>query len=345
MANLVFDSRHLPTITLSTTIMKIAVIDCGSNTFNLLIADVTPHTWKVIFQNKLPVKLGAGGFEESKILMPRFYRGLDALLCHKENIQNFHCEKTFAFATSAIREASNGHEFVDRAKAFGINIEVISGDKEAELIYSGVRQTCDPGNEKILIMDIGGGSTEFVIADGSKIFWKESFLLGVSRLQDLVKLEDKMSEIDIDNLDKMLTNQLATLADALKKFPVVKLIGSSGSFDTLLMLYYDRLKKDPSEILLYNEIPMNAFNEVHQWLANSTYIERLKHPMIPSIRAENMPLASYLVSHVLKMQKFSGMFHSGYSLKEGAMKQTISRIDWSLEKEIEKEKPEDYLEE
>ena len=325
--------------------MRIAVIDCGTNTFNLLIADVTPHTWKVIFQNKLPVKLGSGGFEEGQILMPRFYRGLDALLCHKVNIQNFNCQKTFAFATSAIREASNGKAFVEKAKSFGIDIEVISGDKEAELIYSGIRQTYDPGEEKILIMEIGGGSTEFVIADGKQIFWKQSFLLGVSRLHDLVKPEDKMSKIDTDYLQQMLTGQLQSLADALQKFPVRKLIGSSGSFDTLLMLYHHQIKKDPAEIQLHNEIPINQFNDIHRWLLNSTYAERLKNPMIPSIRAEYMPLASSLVKHILKMQRFDMIYHSSFSLKEGAMQEILTRIDWTSEKEIEDEKPEDYLEE
>ncbi len=325
--------------------MRIAVIDCGTNTFNLLVADASPQSWQVVFQNKLPVKLGAGGFEDHTIVPARFIRGLDALQCHSVNSKNFKCERVFAFATSGIREATNGQDFIAKSKSlFNVDIELISGDREAELIYDGVRQTQDFGDEKVLIMDIGGGSTEFIIADGKTIFWKHSFLLGVSRLHDLVKPEDKMSEIDLNYIERLLTTELESLKEGLEKFPVKKLIGSSGSFDTLLALFLQRNGKDSGEVPLFNEIPLSGYKETHRWLLNSTFDERVRHPAIPSIRAEFMPLASCLVKHVLEMHHFDSLHHSGYSLKEGAMQEILSRINWPATP-IEDEKPEDYLEE
>lgn len=309
--------------------MRIAVIDCGTNTFNLLVADATPHAWQVVFQNKLPVKLGAGGFEEHRIMPARFARGMDALQCHAANAQNFKCERVFVFATSAIREAVNGSEFIEKSmELWGLDVKVISGEREAELICDGVRQTHAFGDEKVLIMDIGGGSTEFIIADGKNIFWKKSFLLGVSRLHDMVKPEDQLTEVDLNYLKNMLAEQLEPLRVALSEFPVKKLVGSSGSFDTLLMLYFNRSNKQPEEVPLYNEIPLNGFKETHKWLLKSTFQERVRHPAIPSIRAEFMPLASVLVQFVLDMGSFNGLFHSGYSLKEGAMNDILSTIDW-----------------
>ena len=155
---------------------KIAVIDCGTNTFNLLVAEVTRESWSVLFHNKVAVKLGEGGFDDGVIQRHRFARGLDALLVHKSAIDNLQCDYTFAFATSALREASNGKAFIDRAKElFGIEIELISGDREAELICHGVRKSMNLGTNPVCIMDIGGGSTEFIIANSDTIFWKKSY--------------------------------------------------------------------------------------------------------------------------------------------------------------------------
>ena len=326
--------------------MRIAVIDCGTNTFNLLVADATPMEWKVVFQSKLPVKLGAGGFEERTIMPSRFIRGLDAFVCHAVNTRNFSCEKVFAFATSAIRESSNGPEFIAKAKEItGIEIELISGEREAELIYDGVRQTLpDDYRDLSLIMDIGGGSTEFIIADREKIHWKKSFLLGVSRIFDLVKPEDRISNIDEDYMKNLLDKELGPLREALAKFPISKLIGSSGSFDTMLEMFHFQSGRDVMEPSLFSEIPLNAFRQMHQWLMKSSLEERLNHKAIPGIRAEYMPLSTYLVHVVLQMADFNKLYHSGYSLKEGAMKDILSRIDWPAPSEEINEKPEDYLE-
>jgi len=312
--------------------MRIAVIDCGTNTFNLLVADASHDAWSVVFQNKLPVKLGAGGFEDHFITPSRFVRGLDALCSHHYTLANYDCERVFAFATSAVRESKNGKDFIQKAKQlFSIDIEVIDGNREAELIYEGVRQTMELGDKPSLIMDIGGGSTEFIIADSTGILWKRSFLLGVSRLHDILKPEDKMTSENVSALKKLLQHELLPLKDALAQFDARWLIGSSGSFDTLLSLYFDKSKRSLSEILLSNEIALSAFPDIHSWLMGSTFEQRLKHPVIPSIRAEYMPLASYLVKYVLGMKTFEKLYHSAYSLKEGAMLDILKRIDWTVE--------------
>lgn len=312
--------------------MTIGVIDCGTNTFNLLIADVNPDGWKVIFQSKLPVKLGAGGFEDGEIKQSRFYRGLDAMLCHKVNLQNFECKKIFAFGTSALREASNGQLFVDDvANKFDIRIDVIVGDREAELIFAGVVQTINLTESPVLVMDIGGGSTEFIIGNKNGILWKHSFLLGVSRLHDLIKPTDRMSREDVIYLRTILDKELELLRLALQQFPVKWLIGSSGSFDTILELYHGTLKGHEIKTELSNDISLQSFQVIYEWLLKSTYEQRLKHPAIPAIRAEYMPLAAYLVNYALELFPFEKLIHSAYSLKEGALQSFVQTIDWSKE--------------
>jgi exopolyphosphatase / guanosine-5'-triphosphate,3'-diphosphate pyrophosphatase len=307
---------------------RIAVLDCGTNTFNLLIADVEGEKWSVIFQNKLPVKLGAGGFEDGVIRPGRFVRGLDAVQCHKQNILNFQCTNVFAFATSAIRETANGQDFVRQVKhLFDLDIEVINGDREAQLICEGVQLSMDLGLEKSLIMDIGGGSTEFIIANKNEIFWKRSFLLGVSRLFELVSPEDRLSKVDLDYLDTILNRELLPLLTAVKEHGVERLIGSSGSFDTLLSIYH-YIKKNIGVVEeLHSVIPLGEFKSMHNWLIKSSLDERLKHPAIPGIRAEYMPLSSCLVKFVLDKTGIKMLEHSAYSLKEGAMHEIMSGLN------------------
>jgi exopolyphosphatase / guanosine-5'-triphosphate,3'-diphosphate pyrophosphatase len=307
--------------------MKIAVIDCGTNTFNLIIAEEKENSWSTLFTSKLPVKLGAGGFESKTILPGRYVRGLDALAAHAANIKNFEVTKVFAFATSALREAGNGTTFIEDAKRVtGIDVVLIDGNEEAQLIYEGILQTTTLGSQPSLIMDIGGGSTEFIIANEKGVLWKQSFLLGVSRLYDQLKPADRMTHEDVHRLRNVLDKQLAPLKAALKEYPCAQLIGSSGSFDTLLDLYLKSAKGIDPDFRpgLFNEIPMKAFPALHAWLMGSTFEERLKHPAIPALRAEYMPLASYLVKFIVEQQPFTHLFHSAYSLKEGAMKRCLT---------------------
>ena len=301
--------------------MTIAIIDCGTNTFNLLIAEVVDQKWSVLFENKLAVKLGAGGFDQKKIVPSRMIRGMDALQCHRSNIRNFQVEKVKVFATSAIREATNGNDFVKLVKEIlDLDIEVIDGDREAELIYKGIKATIDLGEEPSLMIDIGGGSTEIIIGNRHEIFWKKSYLLGVSRLHERVNPSDRVTHEDTTKLKRIFEESFPDLKVALEKYPCSQLIGSSGSFDTIFAMYKHSepsLKEVPFELL--NEIPISYFPTMHIWLMGSTYDQRLKHPAIPSIRAEYMPLASYLVKTILEMGSFKKMYHSAYALKEGAI--------------------------
>jgi exopolyphosphatase/guanosine-5'-triphosphate,3'-diphosphate pyrophosphatase len=309
-------------------VKKIAVIDCGTNTFNLLVAEVTRDSWSVIFHNKVAVKLGEGGFEEKIIHPHRFVRGLDALLVHKSAIDNLECDQTFAFATSALREASNGTYFIAKAKElFGVDIELISGDREAELICEGVRRSMDLGDEPVCIMDIGGGSTEFVIANAREIFWKKSYLLGVSRLTDRIQPSDRIEAAQLRELEGILHDELADLREALKSFAVTRLVGSSGSFDTIKAMHY-RDSLGETILALHTDIPLAGFQSIHNWLLKSSLADRAKHPAIPSIRAQYMPLAAHLVYFVLGIHPFKQLTHSAYSLKEGAIHSIIASLEW-----------------
>src|SRR4051812_26505417 len=179
--------------------MKIAIIDLGTNTFNLLVVEVSERGFKEIYGTKLSVKLGEGGINKNYITAKAFERGIDALKKYKKTIRRYKAERVVALATSAIREASNGDKFINRVKVeTGISIKKISGNEEAGLIYLGVRKAVKMSDKKSLIMDIGGGSTEFIIADERKIYWKKSFLLGAARLLEKFNPSDPITNLQVE---------------------------------------------------------------------------------------------------------------------------------------------------
>ena len=151
----------------------VAVLDLGTNTFNLLLAECQGNSWSEVFACRIPVKLGQGAIHEGFIAADRFARGIDALIVYRQMLHNYGCSKSVVLATSAIRDAENGKRFIEAAKEFaGFDIRAISGDEEAELIYDGVIQSLPQSEDTDLIMDIGGGSTEFIIGSSGKILWK-----------------------------------------------------------------------------------------------------------------------------------------------------------------------------
>lgn len=177
-------------------------------------------------------------------------------------------------------------------------------------------------------MDIGGGSTEFIIANSAGILWKKSFLLGVSRLHEKIQPQERLTQEDSRNLTYEMDNGLTDLKAALAIHAPKRLVGTSGSFDTLFSLFlFGRKKESASTSSLLNEIPLTALPSIHAWLAGSSLDERLKHPAIPAIRAQYMPLASFFIKYVLDLQPLEKVYHSAYSLKEGAMAEIISAMD------------------
>jgi exopolyphosphatase/guanosine-5'-triphosphate,3'-diphosphate pyrophosphatase len=302
--------------------MHIAIIDLGTNTFNLLVAEIgSANSFKALYKNKIASKLGEGGINQGIILPIPFQRGLDALKAHQDVILSYGVEKTYAFATSAIRSASNGVEFTMRAKEeTGIDIDIISGDREAQLIYYGVRSAVQMNKGYSLIMDIGGGSTEFIIADKDQILWKQSFLLGAARLLERFNPADPIREEQTSAISSYLMQELKPLLEAVKMFPVTELIGSSGSFDSLAEMIAHKyhsidILKGKTEYTFDLEDSEGIYYEI----LRSTRAERLKMKGLIEMRVDMIVVSAIFVRLIITELAITQMRLSTYSLKEGVL--------------------------
>ena len=306
---------------------RIAIIDLGTNTFNLLIVDhVKEAKPKIVFKNKIPAKLGAGGFADKKIKPKAFRRGLEAMRIHKETIDKLEGCSIHAFGTSALRDATNSNEFTNKVyQENGIKVNIISGEREAELIYTGVSKALDIGPKPQLIMDIGGGSTEFIIADRKQILWKHSFDLGISRIWESLAPSDPLHEGDIIALGKVLDINLGLLDSAIKQFPVEGLIGSSGSFESLakLILISQGREYNFAKNTCYS-FKLNELQAIHNVLIKSTKNERGKMKGLVKYRLDTIPLASVFVMYIISRLKIKEIRLSTYALREGVMSEMIN---------------------
>jgi exopolyphosphatase/guanosine-5'-triphosphate,3'-diphosphate pyrophosphatase len=301
---------------------RVAILDLGTNTFHLLIAEIEAGKKpKEILKESISAKIGEGGITQGFISDQAFIRGVDALKQFKNIIDKNPVNSIRAAGTAALRSAKNGQHFIDRVKReTNIIIELIDGEKEAELIYEGVRHAIELPTSPALIVDIGGGSVEFIICDKDRIHWKKSYPLGAAKLMALFHHTDPISEADINTITHFLDEQLSELKTNCKKFKPRLLIGSAGSFETfaeLEVLHYDLSR----ELLQQTEFSFNMshFNSIADRLIQTTHDEREKMQGLPEVRVDMIIVATILTRYLQKELNISDMKLSTYALKEGLL--------------------------
>lgn len=299
---------------------RIAVLDLGTNTFNLLLAKVTASAYYIYYNEKFPVKIGQDGIEQGVIANEAQQRALKALMHYKEVIRREGVSKVYGYATSAFRNARNGQTFKDYLeKKTGLSIQIIPGEMEARFIYEGVKIALDIGKEPCLIMDIGGGSVEFIIGNNKKIFFLKSYEIGAQRLLDLFHKTDPIEKEARGQMKEYLEKKLVELDDAVKKYKPRILIGSSGTFDTLSEIYCLRTGNEIDLEATEFPLDIDQYFEIHEEIISKNKYDRLKIPGMLNMRADMIVVASCLAKHVLDRYNFAGIRVSSHSLKEGML--------------------------
>jgi len=184
---------------------RIAAIDLGTNSFHAVLVDIYPDgSFRTVDKLKEMVILAEKGME-NKLSEEAMQRGLDAMKRIKFLCDSMHVEEIIAFATSAIREATNGGDFIQRMKAeSGIKVRAIPGSKEAALIGLAVQHSIALSEELVLMVDIGGGSVEFILGNNEEFLYSQSLKLGVARMAAKFVSNDPISKEEIKALKKTL---------------------------------------------------------------------------------------------------------------------------------------------
>lgn len=298
--------------------MRIAALDLGTNTFHLLIAEKRTGV-KFLLKKTVVVKLGREGFNDGLISAPAFARGLNALKTFSRHLKKFDPDKTVTLATSALRYCRNGNAFINKGeKILGNKIEIIRGEKEAELIYCGVKNSFHIEDEPVLIMDVGGGSVEFIIGTGKKILWKKSIEAGAARLLEKFSPSDPINKKERASIEKYLAKVFSEVIKNIRKYKPRIMLGSSGSFDSLALIRATKKnKRSEYRRKILFEIPLKEYFLLHHKLLSSTKNQRSKMKGLHRMRVDMIVPASTCIYFILKNSGIKKLFRSAYSLKEG----------------------------
>lgn len=304
---------------------KAAIIDMGTNTFHLLLVELHGNEFKTIYKEKIAVKLGQGGITQNQIAPDAEQRALHTLGHFKNLIDDESISQVFAFATSAVRNANNGTDFVNRIREqLGIQIHVISGDEEAQLIYEGIHFSGALDERTTLMMDIGGGSVEFIIGNAQEAFWKQSFEIGGQRLLDAFHYHDPILPEEVEKLEEYCGEKLQPLLEAIALHKPSGFVGASGTFDTLIDMYYATMLQCKLTGEHVFELPVNDFYQLFQLLVTKNRAERLGIPGMIAMRVDMIVVASCLIDFILHHVHVESIRCSHFSLKEGAVSRMLS---------------------
>jgi len=294
-----------------------AAIDLGTNTFHMIIVDIHNGRPKVIFRKRHFVKLAYQSFE--RIEEEAMDRGVEAMLDFKDALDRFNITKYRAYATSIFRIATNGKEYIELLKEkSGLDIDIISGKEEAKLIFYGAKMADTLSAGYNLIVDIGGGSVEFILCDGERMIFENSYQVGILKLYHEFEKgipQDKNSLIEIE---KFLESMTMDLHKVISTYKINSLVGTAGSFDVLRnsMSYMNKGRSF--------DISPKDFSEIFDSVAYTSIEDRRKISWIPKERKKLIVYAFAIIDFALKLSKAEVLRITSYSMKEGMIWELIN---------------------
>ena len=295
-----------------------AAIDLGTNTFHMLLVEVQPDgSYLPVERTRHFIKLAEDGIET--IGEGPYTRGIAAMKDFRRLLDEHGAKRVRAIGTAALRTASNGPDFVKTVREqTDIRVELIDGNEEARLIYRGVSQALEYRAEADVIMDIGGGSVEFIFVNKEGVQWAQSFSVGVAVLRRLFHRNEPITNEEIARLKNYLAEQLAPVLAAAEKFQPRRLIGASGSFDVLeMVLRTERVSPHHARIAL------SAFPQLVERVQRATLEERLHMENIPTDRADMIVVAFLLVEFIIQKLGIERVDVVSYAMKEGILREMI----------------------
>jgi exopolyphosphatase/guanosine-5'-triphosphate,3'-diphosphate pyrophosphatase len=307
--------------------MRLAAIDLGSNSFHMVVVEVgASGAFQVIDREKEMVRLGAITLSRGQLPSAAMGRGLATLAKYKRLARTHGVDKILAVATSAIREASNGEEFLERVgRETGIWPKAVSGDEEARLIYLAALHSVHLEGKRALVVDVGGGSVELALGAGSRLEHVVSEKLGVLRLAEAFAKSDPLSGKDeariVAHVEATLNGKAASLRDA--GFDCA--VGTSGTVLALGALAHAMEAGSPAQSLHHVTVRAETLREVRRRLVDSDLKGRLKMPGMDEWRADIIAPGAVILDTVLSLLGVRELTLCEWSLREGILLNYIHR--------------------
>lgn len=305
---------------------RITAIDLGTNSFHAVIVEIySDGTFETIDALKEMVTLGRNGVGHN-LSVESMDLGIDALKKFKVLSDSYQVDQILAYATSAIREAPNGGEFIQRAiDEVDIKILAIPGKMEAELIGHAVQHALNLGQQKALIMDIGGGSTEFIIADQTSFYYLDSQKIGVSRMTSDYISSDPVTKKDIRTLEDAYELRLKGLKEQIGQHNLAMLVGTSGTMQNIAAMIAAGKKLNMSLTLNEFEYTASDFFKFYESFIKLERKKRLDVPGLDPKRVDFIVAGAVLLNYLLKITGIERIKTSTQAMREGIILRYIKK--------------------
>ena len=305
--------------------MKIGTIDIGTNSMRLLIADY--NNGKIENRKKYvnTTRIGQGVDKKGYISEEALQRNINALeefanICKVEECQAIYC-----MGTSALRDSKNGNIFVDRAKQkTNIDVEIISGNEESNLGFMGVLEGLDT-DEQILVIDIGGGSTEFILGDREGIKFAKSENVGALRMTEKFLAKDPIDTNEFSSMSKFIYDEIKDTIDYIKSKQIKKLVGIGGTITSLSAMNQE-LEVYSMEKIHNSEVSIKNIKDILQNLKQMTLNDKKTLKGLQPKRADIITAGVEILNIIMENLEIEKIIVSEYDNLEGLMCHKVKKM-------------------
>jgi exopolyphosphatase/guanosine-5'-triphosphate,3'-diphosphate pyrophosphatase len=314
--------------------MQLAAIDIGTNSLHMILVRVAPDgSFTVVGREKDMVRLGAGGLEGRPLGDAAMAAALQTLSRFKRLADSRAVDEIIAVATSAVREAPNGGDFLASVRQHtGIEARVITGIEEARLIHRAAVHGIEVGSGTAVVIDIGGGSTEITYGTAAGAQQARSFRLGVIRLTERFGTSDPLNPADGRRMVRHIRGEIGGDLKSLAKAGYARVIGTSGTILSLGALALGTSGTAAEFTIHHRRVPARAIRRVRNQLTVLSLDERLALPGLDPKRADLAVAGAVLLDIILRQLGAVEITLCGLSLREGAVLDYIHRNRVTIER-------------
>ncbi|ACA84812.1 Ppx/GppA phosphatase family protein [Shewanella woodyi] len=298
-----------------------AAITLGSNSFNMLVAKTLGGRPEIIAKYKRKVRLAEGIQSDGSLSEEVMLRGLDCLSMFSDMLkkEGVSVDNIAVIATATLRHIANSDEFCRRAlPILGHPIEIISGMREAELIYQGMVATTE-GEGRRLVIDIGGASTEFIIGDGDKVLLKTSLPMGCVTFNDKFFTSFPFQKLDFDDAKAAVKSALGDYLSELKHLGWHCVVGASGSVQSVVELL--NYRQEPASITL------DVLTSLQEEVLTQSSPSMLSISGLHQERAPTFAAGISILLALFELLEIESLNLSGGALREGVLQTLAQRIE------------------
>lgn len=299
---------------------RLAGVDIGTLTCRLLIADLpTDGKLKEVRSERRILRLGEGVDQTKRLSLAAMERVIQCLKEWRELIDAAHVEVTAVVATSAVRDAGNRDEFLDRVKReVGFEVEIITGDEEARRTLLGIRSGLPDGVTDILALDIGGGGTEFILDRPSQKPVVRSIDIGVVRLCERLLHHDPPTDEELRQAREWVTKETKTAVAGMNGYQAATFVGTAGTITSLSAMAQKLPTYEPARIHNYI-LKLDTIQELEQTLLSRKKADRTGLPGLEKGREEVIAAGAIIIRTVMETLGISAVLVSNLGLREGVL--------------------------